>query len=177
MPSIDEILASSPLAGLQRVSPSGGDRQVALVQLAENFTDLDSAPAASLVVLSRHASDQISDYRLDMALRWAAIHDVAAVAAFSAEAEHWQPTMTARDIAARAGIALISVPPGTDLTALVQAIIREIGGGAERALGRAQQGLEAVLACRVGRRRPGRPAGGGQRGAWYGDRVLSRRRG
>ena len=33
----------------------------------------------------------------------------------------------------------------TDLTELVQAIMREIGGGAERALGRAQQGLDAVL--------------------------------
>jgi sugar diacid utilization regulator len=143
VPSIDEILASSPLAGLRRVSLSGGDRQVALVQLAESFTDLDSAPAASLVVLSRFASAQISDYRLDMALRWAAIHDVAAVAAFSAE--RWQPTITARDIAARAGIALISVPADADLTGLVQAVVREIGGGAERALGRAQEGLEAVL--------------------------------
>jgi sugar diacid utilization regulator len=143
VPSIDEILASSPLAGLRRVSPSGGDRQVALVQLAENFTDLDRAPAASLVVLSRSASVEVSDYRLDMALRWAAIHDVAAVAAFSEQ--QWQPTITARDIAGRAGIALISVPPDTDLTGLVQAIVREIGGGAERALGRAQQGLEAVL--------------------------------
>ena len=145
MPSIDEILASSPLAGLQRVSLSGGDRQVALIQLAENFTDLDSAPAASLVVLSRSASEQVGDYRLDMALRWAAIHDVAAVAAFSAGERSWQPTITARDIAVRAGIALISVPVGTDLTGLVQAVVREIGGGAELALGRAQQGLEAVL--------------------------------
>jgi sugar diacid utilization regulator len=143
VPSIDEILASSPLAGLQRVSPSGGDRQVALVQLAENFTDLDHAPPGSLVVLSRSASAEVSDYRLDMALRWAAIHDVAAVAAFAAE--QWEPTITARDIAGRSGIALIWVSPGTDLTGLVQAIVREIGGGAERALGRAQEGLEAVL--------------------------------
>jgi sugar diacid utilization regulator len=143
MPLIDEILASSPLAGLRRVSHSGGDREVALVRLAENFTDLDSAPAASLVVLSRSASTQVSDYRLDMALRWAAIHRVAAVAAFADG--QWQPTITARDIAGRADIALVSVPPDTELADLMQAIIREIGGGAERALGRAQQGLEAVL--------------------------------
>jgi sugar diacid utilization regulator len=145
MPSIDEILASSPLAGLQRVSASGGDRQVALVLLAESFTDLDRAPAESLVILSRFASAEVSDYRLDMALRWGAIHRVAAVAAFSAEP--WQPTVTARDIAARADIALISIPSGLELAALIQAIMREIGGGAERALGRAQQGLEAVLAA------------------------------
>src|ERR1051326_637182 len=108
MPSIDEILASSPLAGLQRVSVSGGDRKVALVRLAGRLTDLDRAPAESLVILSRFASAEVSDYRLDMALRWGAIHRVAAVAAFSAEP--WQPTVTARDIAARADIALISIP-------------------------------------------------------------------
>lgn len=143
MPSIDEILASSPLAGLHRVSHSGGDREVALVRLAESFTDLDHAPAASLVVLSRSASAEIGDYRLDMALRWAAIHRVAAVAARSAEP--WEPTVTARDIATRADIALISVPFEAELAELVQAIAREIGGGAQRALGRAQEGLEAVL--------------------------------
>jgi len=145
MPSIDEILASSPLAGLRRVSASGGDRQVALVRLAESFIDLDRAPAASLVILSRLASAEISDYRLDMALRWAAIHQVAAVAAFAHGA--WRPTVTARDIAGRAGIALISIPTGTEIAGLVQAIVREIGGGAERALGRAEQGLAAVLAA------------------------------
>jgi sugar diacid utilization regulator len=145
MPSIDEILASSPLAGLCRVGASGGDRQVALVRLAESFTDLDRAPAASLVILSRLASAEVSDYRLDMALRWAAIHQVAAVAAFADKP--WRPTVTARDIAARADIALISIPAGTEAAGLVQAIIREIGGGAERALGRAEQGLAAVLAA------------------------------
>jgi sugar diacid utilization regulator len=145
MPSIDEILASSTLAGLRRVSASGGDRQVTLVRLAESFTDLDRAPAASLVILSRFASAEVSDYRLDMALRWGAIHQVAAVAAFSHEP--WVPTVTARDIARRAGIALISIPADTEIAGLVQAIMREIGGGAERALGRAQQGLEAVLAA------------------------------
>jgi len=145
MPSIDEILASSPLAGLQRVSAAGGDRQVALVQLAEGFTDLDRAPAESLVILSRFASAEISDYRLDMALRWGAIHRVAAVAAFSPEL--WEPTVTARDIAARADIALISIPSDLEVAGLIQAVMREIGGGAQRALGRAQQGLEAVLAA------------------------------
>jgi sugar diacid utilization regulator len=145
MPSIDEILASSPLAGLRRVSASGGDRQVALVRLAESFNDLDQAPAESLVIMSRFASAEISDYRLDMALRWGALHRVAAVAAFSAEL--WQPTVTAKDIGARADIALISIPAELELAALVQAVMREIGGGAERALGRAQQGLEAVLAA------------------------------
>jgi sugar diacid utilization regulator len=55
--------------------------------------------------------------------------------------------VTARDIAARADIALISIPAGTEAAGLVQAIVREIGGGAELALGRAEQGLAAVLAA------------------------------
>jgi len=142
MASVDEILASSPLAGLRRVSRGGGARQVALVRLAERFADLDQAPAASFAVLSRSASAEVTDYRLDMALRWAAIHRVAAVAAFSAE--QWRPTVTAMDIAGRSDIALVSLPADAELAGLVHAIIREIGGGAERALGLAQQGLEAV---------------------------------
>jgi len=143
MPTVDEILAGSPLSGLRRVSRGGGDRKVAMVRLAERFAELDDAPADSFVVLSRLASAEITGYRLDMALRWAAIHRVAAVAAFSAE--EWQPAVTALDIAGRADIALVSIPDEAELAVLVQAIFGEIGGGAERALGRAQQGLEAVL--------------------------------
>jgi len=143
MPTVDEILAGSPLSGLRRVSRGGGDRKVAMVRLAERFAELDDAPADSFVVLSRLASAEITGYRLDMALRWAAIHRVAAVAAFSAE--EWRPAVTALDIAGRADIALISVPAEAELAVLVQAIFSEIGGGAERALGRAQHGLEAVL--------------------------------
>ena len=139
------------------------------MRLAESFTDLDRAPADSLVILSRFASAEVSDYRLDMALRWASDSPVAAVAAFSAEP--WQPTVTARDIAARADIALISIPAGMELAALVQAIMREIGGGAERALGRAQQGLEAVLAAESAGGGPGGPAGSGQPGAGHAGRV------
>ncbi len=143
--TVDEILASSPLSELRRVSGGGGRRQVALVRLAERFADLDGSPPGSLVVLSRAASAEVTDYRLDMALRWAAVNQVAAVAAFSAE--QWQPTVTAMDIAGRADIALISIPAAAELARLVQAIAREIGGGADRALGRAQEGLDAVLSA------------------------------
>src|SRR6201985_967837 len=110
MPTVDEILAGSPLAGLRRISPGGGDRGVTVVRLAERFAELDDAPPGSFVVLSRLASAEVTDYRLDMALRWAAIRRVAAVAAFSAEA--WQPAVTALDIAEHADIAAGAVPGG-----------------------------------------------------------------
>src|SRR6478609_4175446 len=115
---------------------------VTVVRLAERFAELDDAPPGSFVVLSRLASAEVTDYRLDMALRWAAIRRVAAVAAFSAEA--WQPAVTALDIAEHADIALVSVPADADLATLVRAVYGEIGGSAERALGRAEQGLDAV---------------------------------
>jgi sugar diacid utilization regulator len=143
MPTVDEILASSPLAGLRRVSRGGGEREVTVVRLAERFAELDQAPPTSLIVLSRAASAEVTDYRLDMALRWGAIHRISAVAAFAAD--RWRPTVTVTDIAGRADIALIHLPQETDLTDLVRRIMREIGGGAEQALGRAEQGLAAVL--------------------------------
>ncbi|HTS98683.1 MAG TPA: helix-turn-helix domain-containing protein [Streptosporangiaceae bacterium] len=142
MPTVDEILAGSPLAGLRRVSSRGGDRGVTVVRLAERFAELDDASPGCFVVLSRLASAEVTDYRLDMALRWAAIRRVAAVAAFSAE--EWQPAVTALDIAEHSGIALVSVPADADLAALIQALFGEIGGGAGRALARAEHGLEAV---------------------------------
>jgi len=143
MPSVDEILASPPLSGLRRVSSGGGDCTVVAVRLAERFAELDEAPAGTFVVLGRLASAEINGYRLDMALRWAAMHRVAAVAAFSAE--QWQPAITALDITGRSDIALISIPADTELAGLVQAIAAEIGGGAEQVLARAREGLAAVL--------------------------------
>ena len=142
MTSVDEILAGSPLSGLRRVSRGGGDRKVTAVRLAERFGELDDAPADSFVVLSRVASAEITGYRLDIALRWAAINGVAAVAAFAAE--KWRPAVTALDIAGPAEIALVSIPADANLVALARAIFGEIGGGAGQALARAQQGLEAV---------------------------------
>jgi hypothetical protein len=118
---------------------------VTTVRLAEQLGDLEGAPAGSFVVLSRAASEEAVDYRLDMALRWAAIHQVAAVAAFAGG--RWRPTLTAMDIAERAGVAMVSIPGGIELTWLLPALIRETGGPADRALGRAEQGLAAVLAA------------------------------
>jgi len=143
MPSVDNVLTNPALPGLRRISRNGGERDVATVWLAEQFSDVNQAPPGSLVFLGRVASATASDYRLDMALRWAAIRDVVAVAAFSAQP--WRPPMTALDIAERAGIALVSVPENAELTWLIQTILREIGGNAERALSRADFGLNAVL--------------------------------
>src|ERR1700759_2124693 len=142
MTSVDEILAGSTLSGLRRISNRGGDRKVTTVRLAERFAELDRAAADSFVVLSRVASAEITGYRLDMALRWAAINGGAAVAPFAAEG--WHPAVPALDIAGPAEIALVSIPEDTDLVALSRGIYAEIGGSAGQALARAEPGLAAV---------------------------------
>jgi len=142
MTCVDAILSAPSLADLARVNDVGGGRDVTAVYLAERFADLDSAPSDSLVVLGRVASESATDYRFDMALRWAALGGVAAVAAFAEES--WRPPVTAVDIASRAGVALISIPAERELTGLLLAVLAEVGGGPAVALARASAGLDAV---------------------------------
>ena len=109
-------LRDEPGAALAREEPATSfvaeyadeARECASVHLAERFADLEEAPAGSLVVLGRSASDSATDYRFDMALRWAALAGVSAVAGFAED--RWRPPVTAVDIASRADLALISVP-------------------------------------------------------------------
>lgn len=145
MRSVDDILASPAFTGISRVSRAGGNRDVSGLRVAEEFSDLSQAPAGSFVVLGRAASAAATDYRFDMGLRWARIQQVAAVSAFAPD--RWRPPVTAVDIAERSGIALVSVPDETELTWLIQALLREVGGTAELALARAEAGLAAVTAA------------------------------
>jgi len=142
--SIDQILKSPALPPLTRVSKRGGGRVVREVRVAERLQDLHSAPRAAFVVLARSASQEAVDYRLDVALRRAGTRGVAAVAAFVEDEAPWSPSVTAVDIADRADLALVSMPPGTDLAGLIEALAREIAGGAEAALRRVELGATAV---------------------------------
>ena len=142
MTCVDAILAAPPLVGLVRVNRVGGDREVADVRLAERLADLENAPTGSLIILGRNASESTVDYRFDMALRWAALGGVAAVAAFGHEL--WRPPATAVDIANRAALALIWIPATVELTKLLLSALAEVGGGPAFALARATAGLDAV---------------------------------
>jgi sugar diacid utilization regulator len=142
MTCVDAILSAPSLAGLARVNDVGGGREITGVFLAERFSDLETAPSGSLVMLGRVASESATDYRFDMALRWAALGGVGAVAAFAED--RWRPPVTAVDIASRSGVALISIPAKLELTGLLLAVLAEVGGGPALALARASSGLEAV---------------------------------
>ncbi len=142
MTCVDVILSAPSLAGLARVNDVGGGREVTGVWMAERFSDLEAAPAGSLAILGRVASESATDYRFDMALRWAVLRGVGGVAAFAEE--RWRPPLTAIDIASRAGVALISIPASIELTWLLLAVLAEVGGGPALALGRATAGIDAV---------------------------------
>jgi sugar diacid utilization regulator len=119
--------------------------------MAERLRELHEVPEASFVVLARGASAEATDYRLDVALRRAGMHGVAAVAAFCEDpAGPWRPPLTALDIADRGELALVSMPPGTDLATLIEALLREIAGGAEAALRRIELAFDAVSRAESG---------------------------
>src|SRR5258708_11921640 len=138
MTYVDAILSAPSLAGLARFNDVGGDREVTGVCLAERFSDLEAAPQGTLVILGRVASESATDYRFDMALRWAALRGVGAVAAFAEE--RWRPPLTAVDIASRASVALISIPAKLELTRLLFALLAQVGRGAPLPPARASAG-------------------------------------
>lgn len=147
--TVDRLLANPTLAVLHRLTHRGGERRLRRVFVAESFRDVEQAPTESLVLLSRTASSGARDYRLDMALRWATLRGVTAVAAFSSRG--WQPSITALAIADRAQLTLISIPAETDLALLIKAVDRVIDGGAELALARADLALQSISAAEAAR--------------------------
>jgi sugar diacid utilization regulator len=145
MPTVEVMLASPELTGLRRVG--GHDRAlVRQVQLAERLADLEQAAEGSLVVLSRAASVEAAGYRLDVALRQAGVHGVAAVVVLASDS--WHPPATATDIAERVGLALLAGPYDADLARLLQVLGRVLTGGAEDALGRIDLALRTVAVAR-----------------------------
>jgi sugar diacid utilization regulator len=140
--TVDEALTSAALSRLKRVGASGGGREIRQVWLADSLSALEHAPPASFVLLTAAASAEVDDYRLDVALRWASLHGVPAVAAFADGV--WVPSPTSANIAGQADIALVSVPQDMELTSLLLTLSREIEGGAAQALGRAALALDFV---------------------------------
>lgn len=140
--TLDSMLSNPTLPVLRRLTQRGAQRSVSRVFLAETVRDVEQAPSESLIILSRTASSEAIDYRLDMALRWASLRGAVAMAIFSSAGI---PTsITALDVAERTGLTLITIPAETDLASLISTIGRFIDGGAELALARAELSLQAI---------------------------------
>ncbi len=174
--TVDELVGAASLAGLARVTPWGGGREVTRVSLAESFDELAGCEASSLVLLTRTCSTQATDYRIDMALRSAGARGASAVAAVLPS--RWRPPTTASDIARRCDLALVWVPQGTDLAWLIQAMAKELAGGPGAALERARAALAALESAEAEGAGPGdlaRVAGLalGVRIEWPGDGELA----
>lgn len=140
--TVSRMLADPTLPVMHRLTHRGGEQLLRQVFLAESVREVERATPESLIVLSRAASSEAADYRLDMALRWASLRGSVAVAMFSCLGR--QPSITALDLAERTQLTLISVPPETDLALLIGAVSRVIDGGAELALARAELSLQAI---------------------------------
>ena len=127
---------SAPAAGIARLRRYGWRRA------SPTWT----GPRGDLATLSRFASSEIGDYRLDMALGWGAIHRVAAVAAFSGE--RWQPTVTARGHSCPGGHRPASpFPRGWSLPRWSRQSCARSAAARSARLAGLEQGLEAVLAA------------------------------
>jgi sugar diacid utilization regulator len=142
---VDSLLSNPTLPALRRLTRRGGQQSVGRVFLAEAVRDVEQAPSEGLVILSRTASSEAIDYRLDMALRWASLRGAVAMAIFSSAGI--QTSITALDLAERTGLTLITIPEETDLASLISAIGRVIDGGADLALARAELSLRAIASA------------------------------
>jgi len=145
MPSVRDLLQSPSLKGLRDVADAGSARSVRSVAFIEHLSEVEGVPAESLVVLSRHGSAAITDYQLDVALRWIAIRQAAGLAVVTDEL--WRPSVTALEIARREAIALLRALAGTDLAQLMQTLANEIHGDASLALERADAAMAAIMSA------------------------------
>lgn len=139
MPLVSDLLAAPALRG--RLQHFGGpDREASSAALCEELDQLGAVSPGAVVILTAGASRAAAGYRLDMALRVAGSHSVAAVAVTDGRVEI---PATALTIAERAQVAVLGTPAGVDLAALILAVDRELIGDSDSALSR----LAGVLAA------------------------------
>jgi len=140
--TLGEILAAPGLAAvLHRLAGPVEDRSVSGASLVEDLDQIAEAGPGALVVLTAGASRSAAGYRLDMALRLAGARSVAAIVLTDGRREI---STTARTIADRAAVDVLTTACSTDLAALVLALERELAGGSELAFGQLGAVLDAI---------------------------------
>jgi sugar diacid utilization regulator len=143
--SLARLVASPTLSSLLGyVARPRSDAEVERVALIEELSDIERVGEGAIVLVTRSASAAAGTYRLDVALRMARGHRVAALVLPASEVAHMTPTAAA--VADRSGTALLGTSDDVDLGELAIAIARELSGGADAALVRAHAALRAVAA-------------------------------
>ncbi|HEX7297547.1 MAG TPA: helix-turn-helix domain-containing protein [Solirubrobacteraceae bacterium] len=132
------------------MTETGGECEIESVSMVEDLGELNEAPPNSIVILGREASAEAFSYRFDMGLRLALHRQVSAIVVTAPSALG----PSARAIAERMDIGLLSATSNGDLAALAIAIDREIVGGADAALARAAAARRAIDAAEVQKATP-----------------------
>ncbi|OXM75244.1 MULTISPECIES: PucR family transcriptional regulator [Amycolatopsis] len=142
MTTVGEVLRDPHLAGLvTRLAPGGEVSGVPVtgVSIAEDVAGIAGAGAGTVVILTARASADLTGYRLDVALRVAAEHAVAAVVLLTAEPPVIEPSASA--IAVSGPVVVLHADARTSPAELVVAVDRRLTTGAAAALERAHHGL------------------------------------
>ncbi|MFI9557147.1 PucR family transcriptional regulator [Nonomuraea endophytica] len=122
---------------------AGHSRDIAEVTLIEDMRAIPPALRGQVGVCTGRASDEINPDLLDVAVRFAAAANVAALALVGLPLDRPLP-LTVSTLAERRGLSLLSVERGTDLARLVIAIEQEIALGPMRTISRAAAALAAL---------------------------------
>ncbi|WP_162942210.1 PucR family transcriptional regulator [Desertimonas flava] len=115
---------------------------VAEVQLAAQFSDVDEARTRSLLVFDRDLSQICGTYRFDIAVRRAVSRNVAGVVVFVSDRSKISQTAVA--IARKTNTALIRLDASTDVSSLVQAMARRATDELHLTVDRAREAARAI---------------------------------
>jgi sugar diacid utilization regulator len=137
---VAELLTKHPRLGLVLRAGPADSRTILDVAALDSVAGVTTAPTGSLVVIMQAASLAAAPYELDVAIRQAADHGLAALVL--AGREHLP--VTSASLAERAGLPVLSVDGGRDIAGLLLRIDRLIQGGAADALTRAATAIEAI---------------------------------
>ena len=135
---LDRTLGGTALSGALEATELGG------VVTAGRFTEIETAPTGSVVVLDPALSRQLGGYRFDLALGAASDGLVAIVG----HADAWsEPSLTAKRIAEERGIALGRLRGGHDAVSLAIRVHDLVTGGDRNDIALLQQTCDLVDGC------------------------------
>jgi len=136
-------LVKSNGIGLSLLAGPAGDRTLRDVIAVESLSDLRRARPGSLVVVIRSAATGAPGYELDVAIRQASDHRLAALILIG----RTDLPLTSRSLAGRAGLPVFGARADVDVADLVLRIDRIIRGGAADTLARAESALDGIAAA------------------------------
>ena len=140
MPTVAELLLRNDRLGLTlRAGPSESGT-ILDVTAVDSMSSAATARRGSMVVVMQAAALAAAPYELDVAIRQAADHGLAALVLVGRD----QLPVTSLSLADRASLPLLTVQMGGDVADLLRRIDRFIRGGAADALSRAGAAMDAI---------------------------------